>query len=103
MAGIFGAAALGGNQVGLSIGSQVDVQLTAALITAAWAGFASFVLLKLIDTTVGLRVEEEHESSGSTSHCMTSGVTTSKHGGMKARARQSRPNRARPRSINPTP
>ncbi|HIF92871.1 MAG TPA: hypothetical protein EYQ60_07030 [Myxococcales bacterium] len=64
MAGIFGAAALGGNQVGLSIASQVGVQLTAALITAAWAGFASFVLLKLIDMTVGLRVEEEHESSG---------------------------------------
>ena len=38
MAGVFGAAALGGNQEGLAIGSQVGVQLTAALITAVWAG-----------------------------------------------------------------
>jgi Amt family ammonium transporter len=64
MAGVFGAAALGGNQEGLAIGSQVGVQLTAALITAVWAGVASYVLLKFVDTVVGLRVDEEEESRG---------------------------------------
>ena len=64
MAGVFGAAAFGGNQVGLKIGAQVGVQLTAALITVVWSGVASYVLLKIIDVMVGLRVEEEHESSG---------------------------------------
>jgi Amt family ammonium transporter len=64
MAGVFGAAALGGNQEGLAIGSQVGVQLTAALITAVWAGVASYVLLKFVDAVVGLRVDEEEESSG---------------------------------------
>jgi Amt family ammonium transporter len=64
MAGIFGAAVLGGNQVDLAIGSQVGVQLTAALITAAWAGGASFVLLKLTDAIVGIRVNEDDERIG---------------------------------------
>jgi ammonium transporter, Amt family len=64
MAGIFGAAALGGNQVDLAIGSQVSVQLIAALITAAWAGVASFVLLKITDLTVGLRATEDDERMG---------------------------------------
>jgi len=64
MAGVFGAAALGGNQEGLAIGSQVGVQLTAALITAVWAGVASYVLLKFVDAVVGLRVDEEEESRG---------------------------------------
>jgi Amt family ammonium transporter len=64
MAGIFGAAVLGGNQEGLAIGSQVGIQLTAALITAAWAGGASFVLLKLTDLTVGLRATEDEERMG---------------------------------------
>lgn len=64
MAGIFGAAALGGNQEGLAIGSQVGIQLTAALMTAAWAGIASFVLLKLTDVLVGLRVNEDDERMG---------------------------------------
>lgn len=64
MAGIFGATALGSNQEGLAIGSQVGVQLTAALITAVWAGVASYVLLKFVDAVVGLRVDEEEESIG---------------------------------------
>jgi len=64
MAGIFGAAVLGGNQEGLAIGAQVRVQLTAALIAAIWAGAVSFVLLKLVDAMVGLRVDQEAETSG---------------------------------------
>ena len=64
LAGVFGAAVLGGNQEGLQIGSQIGVQLFAALITAAWAGLASFGLLKLTDALVGLRVTQEDESTG---------------------------------------
>lgn len=64
MAGIFGAAALGGNVANLAIGSQVGIQVKAALITAVWAGVASFVLLKLTDAMVGLRVDDEAERRG---------------------------------------
>ena len=64
MAGVFGAAILGGNQEGLAIGPQVGVQLTAALITAIWSGVATFALFKITDAMVGLRVSEEDESTG---------------------------------------
>ena len=64
LAGLFGAAILGGNQEGLAIGSQLGVQTVAALITAAWAAVASYVLLKITDALVGLRVNEEDESTG---------------------------------------
>lgn len=64
LAGLFGAAAFGGNQEGLAVGAQLWIQLKAALITATWAGVASFVLLKLTDVTVGLRVNDEEERTG---------------------------------------
>jgi len=64
LAGVFGAAVLGGNQEGLAIGSQVGIQLTAALITAIWSGVATVGLLKITDAMVGLRVSEEDESTG---------------------------------------
>jgi Amt family ammonium transporter len=64
LAGVFGAAALGGNQADLAIASQVGVQLAAALITAVWAGAASYALLKLTDALVGLRVSDDAERSG---------------------------------------
>lgn len=64
LAGVFGATAFGGLGLDASIGSQVGTQLAAALITAAWAGGASFVLLKITDSIVGLRVDEEAESTG---------------------------------------
>ena len=66
LAGVFGATALGG--LGLpddrGIGTQVGVQLAAGLLTAAWAAAAGFVLLKVTDSLVGLRVDEEAESTG---------------------------------------
>ena len=64
LAGVFGSAALGGNQVGLAIGSQVGIQIYAALVTAVWALVASYLLLKLTDAMVGLRVSEEDEYTG---------------------------------------
>jgi Amt family ammonium transporter len=64
LAGVFGAATFGGKMIDLAIGSQLGVQLTAALITAVWAGVASFVLLKLTDAVVGLRVGDDSERMG---------------------------------------
>ena len=64
LAGLFGAAILGGNQEGLAIGSQLGVQTIAALITVVWAALASYVILKVTDVLVGLRVSEDDESMG---------------------------------------
>ncbi len=62
--GILVSPALGG--IGLdeySMGHQVWVQIEGVLITIAWCGVVSFILYKLIDMTIGLRIstEEEHE------------------------------------------
>ncbi|MBB84300.1 MAG: ammonia channel protein [Deltaproteobacteria bacterium] len=64
LAGVFGATALGGLGLDRSIGEQVGVQLAAGLLTAAWAAIAGFALLKITDAIVGLRVDEESESTG---------------------------------------
>ena len=64
LAGLFGAAAFGGNQIDLAIGNQVGLQFLAAVITATWAGVASYVLLKITDNIVGLRVTEDDEATG---------------------------------------
>lgn len=70
--GIFVAPALGGVGVDdYSMGGQVITQATGVLITIVWSGVVSFVLFKLIDMTMGLRVSEEAEREG---------LDTSSHG-----------------------
>jgi Amt family ammonium transporter len=55
----------GGKIVSLAGGSgQFVNQMRGVLFTAALAGTATFVLLKLVDSTVGLRVTAEDEDSG---------------------------------------
>ena len=63
--GIFAVAAIGGAS-GLVDGNpgQVLTQIIAVLATWVYAGVVTFVLLKLIDITIGLRVTEEEEAEG---------------------------------------
>ena len=63
--GIFVSPTLGGVGVaGYSMGGQVVTQAVGVLVTVAWSGVVSFVLFKLIDVTIGLRVSEEAEREG---------------------------------------
>ena len=65
LTGIFAAESLGG--VGLEksgIGMQLWAQLLSILITVVWSGVISFIILKIVDATVGLRVEEDEERMG---------------------------------------
>jgi len=63
--GIFVSPALGGVGVdGYSMGGQVVTQATGVVITILWSGVVSFVLFKLIDMVMGLRVSEEEEREG---------------------------------------
>jgi len=64
LAGIFASEIFGGLEGDLAIGSQVGKQLGAALITAAYAGVASFVLLKVTGMMVDLRVDQQDEATG---------------------------------------
>ncbi len=62
--GVLVSPALGGVGLdGYEMGHQVWVQIEGVLITIAWSGIVSFILYKIVDLLVGLRVtsEEEHE------------------------------------------
>ena len=66
LTGIFAAAALGGVGFpdGQTMGGQVLVQLTGIVATAVWSGVVTYVLLKVCDGVVGMRVAAEEETEG---------------------------------------
>ncbi len=47
-----------------SIGSQVSVQMTGVLVTVIYTAVMSFILFKVVDSMVGLRVAEDDETQG---------------------------------------
>jgi ammonium transporter, Amt family len=67
LAGVLCAPSLGGlgfNAGHETIGSQFTAQVLAALVTTVLSGVVSYVLLKVIDKVIGLRVSADAESSG---------------------------------------
>jgi Amt family ammonium transporter len=66
LTGVFMSAGLGGvgYPEGVSMGGQVMKQIIATLTTIVWTGILSFVIYKVIDATLGLRVTEEEEREG---------------------------------------
>lgn len=68
-AGIFASDQLGmfsgqGYSEGMTMSSQVLVQLTGISATFVYTAVVSWILLKLVDNFLGLRVDEEEETSG---------------------------------------
>ena len=65
LTGVFAVEAIGGTP-GLVEGnaSQVLIQIEGIVATIIYSGVASFVLLKIIDATIGLRVSKEVEIEG---------------------------------------
>ena len=66
LTGIFIAADFGGVGLpdGVTMGRQVWIQFLGTLATIIWSGVASYVILKAIDATIGLRVSKEVEIEG---------------------------------------
>ena len=66
LTGVFADASLGGAGLaeGMTIGSQVWVQFVSVVGTLVYGGVVSFVLLKIIDAAIGLRVSDEQETEG---------------------------------------
>jgi ammonium transporter, Amt family len=66
LTGVFVDAGLGGIGYanGMSMGSQVGVQALGVFAAAAWCAVMTFVILKVINVTVGLRVSEDQEREG---------------------------------------
>jgi Amt family ammonium transporter len=68
-AGVFASAGLGvfsgqGYNEGMTMGSQLMVQATGVLATVAYTAIVTYVLIKLVDVLLGLRVTEEQEIEG---------------------------------------
>jgi len=49
---------------GVTMGQQFVIQAIGIVATIAWCGIMSYLLLKLIDLVVGLRVDEDQETEG---------------------------------------
>ncbi len=67
LTGVFAAPFLGGTGFAdgvTSLGAQVGRQLVGVAVTLVYSGVVSFVLLKLIGATLGLRVSAEEETEG---------------------------------------
>jgi len=63
--GIFTASSLGGTGGdGYSMVGQTIIQFQAVGITIVWCGVISYVIYKIVDMTIGLRVDAESESQG---------------------------------------
>ncbi|MFV3328936.1 ammonium transporter [Pseudomonas sp. NY15372] len=64
LTGVFAAPALGGFGAVEDIGAQVWVQTKGVLFTVAYTAIATYVILKVLDGLMGLRVNDEEESVG---------------------------------------
>ena len=67
LTGVFCAEYLGGAGFGVESGgipAQVSVQFVGVLATVAYTGTASFIILKIVDRIVGLRVSVDEEQEG---------------------------------------
>jgi Amt family ammonium transporter len=86
LTGVFASAAISGFSGSIS---QVGKQAVAVLVTLAWSGSLTWVILKITDKTVGLRVDEESEVQGlDLSEHSEVGYTFSDRGGSLAGARR---------------
>ncbi len=66
LAGVFVAKNLGGigYAEGMTMASQLGVQALGVIATGLWSGVISWILLKIIDATIGIRVTPEQEIEG---------------------------------------
>jgi Amt family ammonium transporter len=74
LTGVFASPALGGSGIydyvankvspDYSIWGQLLTQATGVATTVIWSGIVAFIVFKLVDLTIGLRVSEEDEREG---------------------------------------
>jgi Amt family ammonium transporter len=69
LAGVFASASLGvfsgqGYAEGMTMGSQVGVQVVGVLASGVYTAIATFILLKVVDVMLGLRVSSDEETEG---------------------------------------
>ena len=64
LTGVFASASFGGMGLENSISTQVFIQIIGVVFTIIWCGFFTYIILKLVDNLLGLRISEEEEETG---------------------------------------
>ena len=66
LTGVFCAAAFGGvgYAEGRHMASQVGVQLAGVVVTMIWSGILTWLIVKLVEVLIGMRVAQEEETEG---------------------------------------
>ena len=64
LTGVFASASFGGMGLENTILDQVVIQIIGVVFTIIWCGFFTFVILRIVDNLLGLRISEEQEETG---------------------------------------
>jgi len=64
LTGAFASDALGGSMENLDIGNQLRLQAVGIAATVVYSGVLTFVLVKVVDGMIGIRVTAEEEGTG---------------------------------------
>ncbi|NOY16694.1 MAG: ammonium transporter [Gammaproteobacteria bacterium] len=66
LTGVFVSKGLGGVGFaeGVTMGAQIGKQFVGVMVTIIYTGIVSFIILKVVDVVIGLRVTEEQETEG---------------------------------------
>jgi Amt family ammonium transporter len=66
LTGLCADVALGGKGLaeGVSVGAQLWIQTKGVLFTLVYTAVLSYVILKIVDVAIGLRVTDEQETEG---------------------------------------
>ena len=64
LTGVFASASFGGMGLENTILNQVVIQIIGVGFTIIWCGFFTFVILRVVDNLLGLRISEEQEETG---------------------------------------
>ncbi|MDP6775157.1 MAG: ammonium transporter [Candidatus Latescibacteria bacterium] len=64
LTGVFAASSLGGSGLERGIASQVGVQFVSVVATGIYSLVLTWIILKVIDSTIGLRVIQDEEIAG---------------------------------------
>ena len=64
LTGVFTASAFGGSGLERGIGSQVGLQFIGAVATIVYSGGLTFVIVKVLDGAIGIRVSQDEEGQG---------------------------------------
>ena len=64
LTGVFASSALGGSVEDLNIGNQLWLQAVGSVATLVYSGALTFILVKVVDGMIGIRVTAEEEGTG---------------------------------------